>query len=241
MRASNANCRDQCGLAGGGVLGGGFAERGAVAFDVEQVVGDLERLADRRAVTVDVGALSAAGLAQDRAGAAGETNERAGLHRLQGGDFGFGERALAGKAAFRGEIEHLAAGHAAETRRARQFRHQCDAHARVGMHLGARHNIEGKSQQRVAGENCGGFVESFVNGRAAAPQVVVVHRRQIVMHQRVAVQALERGAGQQSAGTRRAEQRPGLHQQKWAQSFAAAQYGMAHGGEQTLRPRRLAG
>ena len=46
-RAVDAEHGDQRRLAGGGVLAGGFAERGGVAFDVEQVVGDLERLAER--------------------------------------------------------------------------------------------------------------------------------------------------------------------------------------------------
>ena len=48
--------RHQRGLAGGGILAGGLADGGGVAFDVEQVVGDLERLADRRAIAVDAGA-----------------------------------------------------------------------------------------------------------------------------------------------------------------------------------------
>ena len=76
-------------LAGGGVLARRLAERGGVAFDVEQIVGDLEGLADGDAVALDAGHRSGVGLAEDRAGAAGKANERAGLHRLQRDDLAF--------------------------------------------------------------------------------------------------------------------------------------------------------
>ena len=39
--------------------------------------------------------------------------------------------------------------------------------------------------QRIAGEYGGRFIEGAMTGRATAAQVVIVHRRQIVMHQRV--------------------------------------------------------
>ena len=143
------------------------------------------------------------GLAEDRAGAAGEADQRAGLHRLQGRDSRFRQGALVGEAAFGGEIEHLPAGHAAKAGRARQFRHQRDAHRRHRDAPQARENVEGDGEQRVAGEDRGRLVERLVHGRPAAAQVVVVHGGQIVMHQRVTVQAFERGAGQQRAARAR--------------------------------------
>ena len=60
------------------------------------------------------------------------------------------------------------------------------------------------------------------------------------MHQRIAVQAFQCGPRQQSTGARGAEQRGAFHQQEWAQSFSAAEHGMAHGREQALRPRDFA-
>ena len=58
--ASDTEEIDQRGLAVGGILAGGLAECGGVAFDVEQIVGDLERLADHLAVAVHGVALVAA-------------------------------------------------------------------------------------------------------------------------------------------------------------------------------------
>src|SRR6202051_3536003 len=59
---------DEGGLAQGGVLAGLFAERRRVAFDVEQIVGDLEGLAERAAIIVERLILLWRGLSEDRAG-----------------------------------------------------------------------------------------------------------------------------------------------------------------------------
>src|SRR5689334_9649378 len=48
--ASNAEHARKCGLAGGAVLADGFAHECRIAFDVEQIVGDLKRFADGRAI-----------------------------------------------------------------------------------------------------------------------------------------------------------------------------------------------
>ncbi len=63
----------------------------------------------------------------------------------------------------------------------------------------------------------------------AAPQVVVVHRRQVVVHQRIGVQHLDRGGDPRGAGLRHREQGGGLHHQEGPQPLAAAQRGVAHG------------
>ena len=131
---------------------------------------------------------------------------------------------------FRREVEHLPAGHAAEARRARQLQHERGAHACLAMHLLARHHVEGERQQRVAGQDRGRLVEGLVHGRPPAPQVVIVHGRQVVMHQRIAMHQFERAAGGQRAVAVGAEQRGALHQQERAQAFAAAQRRMLHGG-----------
>ena len=109
------------------------------------------------------------------------------------------------------------------------------------MHLGARHDVEGERQQRVAGKNRGRFVEGLVDGWPPAAQVVIVHRRQIVMHQRIAMHAFERGARHQRACGRGAEQRRGLDDQKRAQALAAVEGRMAHGRKQARRTRDFAG
>ena len=109
------------------------------------------------------------------------------------------------------------------------------------MGLRARENVEGEGQEAVAGEDGGRLVEFFVCRRLPAPQVVIVHRRQIVVHQRVAVHAFERGAGHQRLRARNFEQARALHYQEWSEPFAATEARIADGVYQAGRPRLLAG
>jgi len=48
----------------------------------------------------------------------------------------------------------------------------------------------------------------------AAANVIIVHRRQVVMHERIAVNALDRGGGVEGRGLRHAEQRRRLDDEK---------------------------
>ena len=109
------------------------------------------------------------------------------------------------------------------------------------MRLRPRQDVEGERQQPVAGEDRGRLVERLVRGRPAAPQVVIVHRGQVVMHERIAVHEFERGAGHQGALARRLEQRRGLDHQERPQPLAAAEAHIAHRIHQALRPRALLG
>ena len=54
-------------------------------------------------------------------------------------------------------------------------------------------HFERERLQSIAGEDRGRLVELPVRRRAAAPQIVVVHRRQIVVHERVGVDQLDGG------------------------------------------------
>ena len=107
-----------CRLACHGVLSGLFTDQRRVAFEVKKIVRDLERLADRRPVAFERFALRRIRRTEDASGRTGKTQERAGLHRLQGQYAAFVEleRHVAGKAAFGREIEHLAPHHPAKTR-----------------------------------------------------------------------------------------------------------------------------
>ena len=53
-------------------------------------------------------------------------------------------------------------------------------------------DLEGQRVQRIAGKDRGRFVEGVVHGRLAAPEVVIVHARQIVVDQRIDVDAFDR-------------------------------------------------
>ena len=91
------------------------------------------------------------------------------------------------------------------------------------MSLGPRQHVESKGEQPVAGQDRGRLVELLVRGGPAAAEIVVVHRRQVVMHQRVAVHELDGGAGHQRMLALDAEQRGRLDRQKGPQPFAAAE------------------
>ena len=56
-------------------------------------------------------------------------------------------------------------------------------------------HLEGKRMEAVAGEDRRGLVKGAVDGRLAAAQIVIVHRGQIVMDQRIDMDALDRDRG----------------------------------------------
>ena len=94
---------------------------------------------------------------------------------------------------------------------------------------GTGQNLEGLGQQGVAGQDGGGFVEFLVHRRSAPAQIVIVHGRQIVMGQGIAMDHLDGGGDPQSGFLRDIEQGGGLQHEKGAQALAAVQAGVAHG------------
>ena len=82
--------------------------------------------------------------------------------------------------------------------------------------------------ERVAGEDRGRFVERAVHGRLAAPQIVVVHARQIVVDQRVDVDALDRERDPHRPVAVDVEQVAGGEDQQRPHPLAAADRGIAH-------------
>ena len=90
------------------------------------------------------------------------------------------------------QIDHLAADHAGGAGRAASEADQLTAHRRIAMRIGIRQHLERHGQQPVAGEHRGRLVELLVASRPAAPQIAVVHRRQIVVDQRIGVHHLDR-------------------------------------------------
>ena len=77
----------------------------------------------------------------------------------------------------------LPADHIARARRRGQ---NCATRCGRGgrLHLVGQH-LKGQRQQGIAGQDRERFVEGLVTGGPATPQVVVVHRRQIVVDQRI--------------------------------------------------------
>ena len=128
-----------------------------------------------------------------------------------------------------GQIDRLAAGHAESAAGLRQHVDQPQTDRRCGRQRRiARQQLKGQRLQGIAHQHRGGLIERLVTGRPAAAQIIVIHRRQIVVHQRIDVHELD-GAGRrldlilrQAQGTR------GGEQQRRPDALAAAQHAVAH-------------
>ena len=158
-------------------------ERRRRGFDVEHVVDNLERESHRVRIAIERPSHIVAGVPRQCPEAHRRANQGAGLqamHRL--------ERIDRQRAAGRRQVDRLSARHAGDTRRLGQHR----AGAR-GVVAGAREHGERESLQRIAGEQRGRFAECDVARRPPTAHRVVVHARQVVVHQRIRVDQLDRG------------------------------------------------
>ena len=100
--------------------------------------------------------------------------------------------------------------------------------AGIAVRVLVRQHLEGQRLQGVAGQDRGRLVELLVTGGLAAPQIVVVHRRQVVVDQRIGVQEFDGAGGAQGGQRADLEQRcAGQHEER-AQPLAAAQARIAH-------------
>ena len=116
------------------------------------------------------------------------------------------------------------------------MRHEIELHALGQFRLVLGDDAEGTGQQAVAGQDRGRLVEGAMHRRLPAPQIVVVHGRQVVMYERIAVNAFQcRGNAHHSVafGT---EERSAFNQQERPQPLAAIERTVAHGHEKPFRP-----
>ena len=109
------------------------------------------------------------------------------------------------------------------------------------MDFVAGNDVEGQRQQRIAGKDGGGIIIGLVQGGPAAAQIAVVHRRQVIVDQRIAMNAFQSGAGQQCGVARHTEHGRAFDHQKRPQPFAAAEAGIAHGLDQPFWPGDFVG
>ena len=94
--------------------------------------------------------------------------------------------------------------------------------------LRLRRDLEGLSKQRIAREHGDAFAEDFVIGRLAPAEIIVVHRRQIVVNERIGVDALDR-TGERHGGLLRSTARSGRREaERRAHAFAAGKERVAH-------------
>jgi hypothetical protein len=89
----------------------------------------------------------------------------------------------------RKQIQHLATRHAGRSSSPGELDHQLGSHLRFWMRLDVAENFERKREQGIACQNRGCFIIGTVNGRLSAPQIVIVHARQIVVNERMNVNA----------------------------------------------------
>jgi len=104
------------------------------------------------------------------------------------------------------------------------------------MSLGPRQGIESQRQQAIANQDRSRLVERLVNGRPASPQVVVVHGRQVVMDQRITMDAFKRGSRHHGVPARHSEERGCLYYKKRTQALARSKARVTHGFEQSRGP-----
>ena len=133
------------------------------------------------------------------------------------------------------EVDLLPAGHAARAGRERQDLHHFELRARFVGDAVLGQQLEGERLQRVAHQQRRSLVVLDVQRRLAAPENVVVHAGQVIVHQRIGVDQLDRGRcdldplraciGQLAGGE--CQQRP--------HALAALQRGIAHGFVQARR------
>jgi hypothetical protein len=143
---------------------------------------------------------------------------------------------VGGKAAFCSKVEHLASGHTAHARCAREERNERDTRFSAGIEL--RKQFEGERLERVARQDRRGFVEGAMRGRPAAAQIVVVHGRQVVMDERVTMNALQSRAGCECRLLVSVKQRGGFDDEERPEALASGG-GMPHRLDQALRFRRF--
>ena len=151
-------------------------------------------------------------------------DQRAGLAGMHVFEFAQAQRAPYG-----GQVQRLAAGHAFGAAGAAQRLQHPDAHGRrdgTGTILGEQ--LERQRLQGVAGEDRHRLAELDVAGGPAATQRIVVHRGQVVVHQRVGVDQFHHAGRCIQRGAVLAQRfRRGVDQQR-AQPLDATQPGIAH-------------
>ena len=93
--------------------------------------------------------------------------------------------------------------------------------------------FEGQGLKCIARQNSRRLVPTAMYGRSPTPQIVVVHRRKIIVDQRIGVQRLDCGRRVQRLGRVDTMQRGALQNQVPAQALAAG-HRVAHRLDQRL-------
>jgi len=109
------------------------------------------------------------------------------------------------------------------------------------MRVRCRKNLESHRQQRVAGEDRRPLVIFLVHRWPATAHVIVVHGREVVVHERIAMDAFDRRGSVHRLRRRDAEQGRALKHQEGAEALAAGQQCVAHGRAEACPVARAVG
>ena len=194
---------------------------------IDEVVGDLECKTD----VAGVAAAMRAGVVGQPAHYAGSLNRKfdkgAGLELLHPRYRRNVERLSLG-----GEIEHLPASHALEARGLGETEQELAADEGVLVRGRIRHDFEGQVMKTVTGEHSGRFVKGPVNCRLPAPEIIIVHARQIVVDEGIDVDGLNCRSGPHGAPLVDPEKACGGDGQQRPDPLAPPNGGVAHRLEQ---------
>ena len=188
---------------------------------VEEIVGDLVNETEIARIVTQPVAMLCIGLAEDGAGLTAEIEQRAGLHALQRNDAAIIERSLR-----RLHVDHLAADHAVAACGFGELACQLAAYLGRRMGGGIGENFERECQKRVAGEHGGRLVERHMDGWPPAPEIVVVHAGEIVMHERISVHGFDRRSHPKRARGIDIEESCTAQDEERAQPLAAGEDGI---------------
>ena len=127
------------------------------------------------------------------------------------------------------EIEELTADHAAGARRAHQHRDDRAADVVRKPKAASRRKTGTRRERdhRDAGRHGDAHAEHAMHGRAPAAHVVVVHARQVVVHERISVHDLYRG-GDRARVVGSARRPIRREKEQSAQAFSAAEETVAN-------------
>jgi hypothetical protein len=219
------------------VLSRGLAQVRRVLRRVEHVVHDLEGEADRGGVAREALQARPVGTAEDRPAANAGREERPRLRPVQ---------ALEGpgidRAPLRLEVRHLPPDEAGRAAGLAEDGGGAHAAAQTRLVTPVRplgHEVEGTRQERVSGEDRDRLAEDLVRGRLAAPEVVVVHGRQVVVDQAVRVDHLHRAGERHEVGAGAAHGLAGGDHERGPDALAPREQAVADRAVDRGRPRRL--
>ena len=157
-------------------------------------------------------------LAQNRPGFAGKSKHPTGFQKMQ-----MGHLCLIKRLALARQINHLPANHAVRSGSTRQGPNKISANTRIWMGILIGDHFKGLGQKRVARQDRRRLVKLLVAAWLTAAQVIIIHRWQIVMDQRIAVHHFNSSRDPKGRTARYLEQGCGTQHQKRAQAFTIAQ------------------